>query len=187
MKNINESQKKHLEKLVRRNEWYFKKLIHDVAKYLKENNITDMVMEDLSAFGKTFIKNDEFEIKYSRLVRLLRLSNIKNWFNSQCEKHGIRVHLTSPCYSSQQCPVCGSIHKENRKSQEDFECIECGYKSNADLNASRNIKQRVVSTVLRDELLKKNSINSSVYIPSVNSKEKTKEVLEKFRNSLICV
>ena len=67
--------------------------------------------------------------------------------------------LFNPFYTSQTCPHCGCIDKENRKSQEDFECVECGYKSNADLNASRNIRQRVVSTVLRDELLKKNSIN----------------------------
>ena len=55
------------------------------------------------------------------------------------------------------------------------------------MNASINIKQRVVSTVLRDELLKKSNVNSSAYVPDVNSKEKTREALEKFRNSLICV
>ena len=152
LKNINESQKKHLNKIIRRNEWYFKKLISEIISYLKKNKITDIVMEDLGSFNKTFVKNEEFEIKYSRLVRLLRLSNIKNWFMSQCEKHGIRVHLTSPCYSSQQCPVCGSIHKENRKNQEEFECTECNHKSNADLNASINLRNRFSSDVLREKL-----------------------------------
>ena len=90
-------------------------------------------------------------------------------------------------YTSQTCPKCGCIDSENRKNQEEFKCISCGYKSNADLNAAKNIKQRVVSTVLRDELLKKSNVNSSAYILRVNSKEKTKEVLELFRNSLICV
>ena len=175
MKNIASSQKKHLEKLIRRNEWYFKKLIHDVVKYLKENKITDVVMEDLSTFGKTFIKNEEFDIKYSRLVRLLRLSNIKNWFSSQCEKHGIKVHLTSPCYSSQQCPVCGSIHKENRKSQEEFECTECNHKSNADLNASINLRNRFVSDVLKQLLHNQDEFNR--LIPKKLKKEKIKEIL----------
>lgn len=29
--------------------------------------------------------------------------------------------------------------KENRKTQEAFECESCGHKDNADLNASKNI------------------------------------------------
>ena len=175
MKNISSSQKNRLEKLVRRNEWYFKKLIHDVVKYLKENKITDVVMEDLSAFGKTFIKNEEFDIKYSRLVRLLRLSNISAWLVSQAEKHGIRVHLTSPCYSSQQCPVCGSISRDNRKDQKHFECTECRHSANADLNASINLRNRFTSDVLKSELHVQDEFNR--LIPKKLKKEKIKEIL----------
>lgn len=175
MKNISSSQKKHLEKLIRRNEWYFKKLIHDVVKHLKENKITDVVMEDLSAFGKTFIKNEEFDIKYSRLVRLLRLSNISAWLTSQAEKQGIRVHLTSPCYSSQQCPVCGSISRDNRKDQEHFECTECRHSANADLNASINLRNRFTSDVLKSELHIQDEFNR--LIPKKLKKEKIKEIL----------
>ena len=175
LKNINNSQKKKLNKLVLKNEWYFKKLISEIVHYLDKNKITDIVLEDLDGFSRTFVKNDEFEIKYSRLVRLLRLSNIKNWFSSQCEKHGIRVHLTSPCYSSQQCPVCGSIHKENRKSQEDFECTECNHKSNADLNASINLRNRFVSDVLKQLLHNQDEFGR--LIPKKLKKEKIKEIL----------
>ena len=144
-------------------------------------------MEDLdNGFESTFAK-DENDLNYNRRLKLLHLGSLKDEFEHIARKYGIAVSLVQSFYTSQTCPHCGCIDKENRKSQEDFECIECGYKSNADLNASRNIRQRVVSTVLRDELLKKNSINSSAYVPNVNSKEKTKEVLELFRNSLICV
>lgn len=175
LKNINESQKKHLNKIVRKNEWYFKKLISEIVKYLVENKMTDIVMEDLDSFSKTFVKNEEFEIKYSRLVRLLRLSNIKNWFMSQCEKHGIRVHLTSPCYSSQQCPKCGSIHKENRKNQEEFECVECSHKSNADLNASINLKNRFSLDVLKEKLHNQDEFKRLV--PKMMKKEEIKKIL----------
>ena len=161
--------------------------IANLCKRLKKHHYHHAVMEDLdNGFESTFAK-DENDLNYNRRLKLLRLGSLKDEFEHIARKHSIAVSLVQSFYTSQTCPHCGCIDKENRKSQEDFECIECGYKSNADLNASRNIKQRVVSTVLRDELLKKNSINSSVYIPSVNSKEKTKEVLEKFRNSLMCV
>ena len=102
-------------------------------------------MEDLDSFNATYTKNEEFDIKYSRLCRLLRLSNIKNWFKEQAEKRGIKVHLTPANYSSQQCSKCGCIHKLNRSSQETFKCIECGFTLNADLNASINLKQRLMN------------------------------------------
>ena len=89
--------------------------------------------------------------------------------------------MSTATTSLQQCPKCGYIDSENRKSQEEFECIECGYKSNADLNAARNIKQRVVSTVLRDELLKKNKLGNGTFEPKNLKKEKVKEVLLSFR------
>ena len=154
---------------------------------MKNHKYHHAVFEDLdNQFGSTFAK-DENDLNYNRRLRILHLGDLKNEFEHIARKYGIAVSLVQSFYTSQTCPHCGCIDKENRKSQEDFECVECGYKSNADLNASRNIRQRVVSTVLRDELLKKSNVNSSAYIPSVNSKEKTREVLEKFRNSLICV
>lgn len=161
--------------------------IANLCKRLKKHHYHHAVMEDLdNGFESTFAK-DENDLNYNRRLKLLHLGSLKDEFDHIARKYGIAVSLVQSFYTSQTCPHCGCIDKENRKDQEHFECVECGYKSNADLNASRNIKQRVVSTVLRDELLKKNSINSSAFIPSVNSKEKTKEVLELFRNGLICV
>ena len=161
--------------------------IANLCKRLKKHRYHHAVFEDLdNQFGSTFAK-DENDLNYNRRLKILHLGDLKNEFEHIARKYGIAVSLVQSFYTSQTCPKCGCIDKENRKDQEHFECVECGYKSNADLNASRNIKQRVVSTVLRDELLKKNTVNSSAYIPNVNSKEKTKEVLELFRNSLICV
>ena len=51
---------------------------------------------------------------------------------------------------------------------------------NADFNASENILKRVVSTVLRNELLKKNKLGNGTYEPKNLKKEKVKEVLLSF-------
>ena len=74
-------------------------------------------MENLNLSSKTFIRNED-GIKYSRIVKLLRLSNIKNWMLVQAEKRGIKVHITPSQYTSQQCPICGTIDRENRPNQE---------------------------------------------------------------------
>jgi len=49
------------------------------------------------------------------------------------------VIAVAPQNTSQTCPACGYVAKENRKTQAQFECVECGYSENADLNAARNI------------------------------------------------
>ena len=145
---------KRVSKSLRTNEWYFKRLISKILDYCEEKHITDLVLEDLDLSKTTFIKSEEFEgIKYSRLSKILRLSNIKNWMLIQAEKRGIRVHTTPSMYTSQQCPCCGHIDRENRKSQEVFCCMKCGYGNNADLNAAINILRRYSSDVLRKSKL----------------------------------
>ena len=161
--------------------------IASLCKRLKKHHYHHAVFEDLdNQFGSTFAK-DENDLNYNRRLKILHLGSLKDELEHIARKYGIAVSLVQSFYTSQTCPHCGCIDKENRKSQEDFECIECGYKSNADLNASINIRNRVVEAVLRRELLKKDSKNSNTYVPKFNSKEKTKEVLEKLRYSLICV
>ena len=175
LKNISSKQKKKLEKLVRKNEWYFKLLIHDVLDSLIKQGITDVVMEDLDSFSASYTKNKEFDIKYSRLNRLLRLSNIKNWFNQQAEKRGLRVHLTSACYSSQQCPECGHISKDNRPSQEQFKCINCQHTDNADINASKNLELRFTNVLLKSKLHTLDKFGRM--IPKKLKKEVVKKIL----------
>jgi putative transposase len=43
---------------------------------------------------------------------------------------------------SRACPCCEVISKENRKTQAQFECINCGYKNNADVVGAINILER---------------------------------------------
>ena len=47
-----------------------------------------------------------------------------------------------PQNTSRTCPCCGYTAKENRKTQSDFECVDCGYTENADLVGAINILQR---------------------------------------------
>ncbi|MCC8464516.1 RNA-guided endonuclease InsQ/TnpB family protein [Photorhabdus bodei] len=52
---------------------------------------------------------------------------------------GGQVLAIPPAYTSQQCACCGHTAKENRRSQNKFECQACGYTANADINGARNI------------------------------------------------
>ena len=159
-------------------------LISNMCKELKLQGINHIVMEDLNnGFGKCYVKDSENEdINYNRKVKFLGLSSLKQEVEHIARNYEIAVSTVHSSYTSKMCPVCGCIEDENRPNQETFECIECGYSSNADYNAANNIKNRVVLTVLRDKLLKK--LDNGAYEPKKLQRDKVKEVLLSFRRSL---
>jgi putative transposase len=46
-----------------------------------------------------------------------------------------------PQNTSRRCPACGKVSAENRKTQEKFSCVQCGFTANADFVAAVNIKE----------------------------------------------
>lgn len=181
--NISEAQKKTLKKLINKNEWHFKSLISEVLTDLEKQGCTDIVLEDFNnnTFKASLVENAEFKEKYTRLIRLLRLGNIKKWMTEQAEKRGIRVHLTNPAYTSQECPKCHNIDSNNRPTQEKFKCTECKHTDIADFVSPTNIKNRFHSNVLREKLHK--SDNYGRFSPKKISREKLKESLSSFSTS----
>lgn len=47
-----------------------------------------------------------------------------------------------PAHTSQRCARCGHTEAANRRSQSRFECVACGHRGNADINAALNILTR---------------------------------------------
>ncbi|AQR64953.1 transposase [Aquaspirillum sp. LM1] len=52
------------------------------------------------------------------------------------------VVAVPPQYTSQTCPCCGHVSKDNRQVQTKFACVECAYEENADLVGAINILAR---------------------------------------------
>ena len=55
---------------------------------------------------------------------------------------GGHVHKVPPQNTSRTCPICGSVSKDNRKTQALFKCVSCGHQGNEDVIAAINIKER---------------------------------------------
>jgi transposase len=111
------------------------------------------------------------------------LSSLKNEFEHIARKYDIAISFVHPCYTSITCPKCGCIDKSNRKTQEIFKCVECNFTDNADVNAANNILNRVVSTELRDKLLKKSKLGNGTFEPKDLSKDDVKKILLSLRYS----
>jgi putative transposase len=110
-----------------------------------------VVIEDLkvknmtaSAKGNTEVPGKNVKQK-SRLNRsLLNVApyRVRSQLEYKTGRWGGTVVAVDPKNTSRQCPECGHIDKNNRKSQSVFHCIQCGHEANADVNAAINIKRR---------------------------------------------
>ena len=72
---------------------------------------------------------------------------LRNFMTYKSAKEG--VPLLKPIESkntSRMCPRCEYIDKRNRKTRNDFECLECGYKDMADYVAVLNIRDKASSS-----------------------------------------
>lgn len=159
-------------------------LIANMCKTLQSQGVGHIVMEDLNnGFGRCYVKDNGNEgINYNRKVKFLGLSSLKQEVEHIARKYDIAVSTVQASYTSKMCPICGCIEDENRPNQETFECVECGYKDNADFNAAKNIRNRVLVAVLRESLLKQ--LDNGAFEPKKLKRENVKKVLLSLRRSL---
>lgn len=81
---------------------------------------------------------------------------LKNWsyfdlktkIEYKAKEQGIDIVYIKPYHTSQRCSKCGYIHEDNRQDQATFKCLKCGFKTNADYNASQNIAIRDIDKII---------------------------------------
>lgn len=115
---------------------FSKKLIDFCLK----NNAKYIIFEDLSSLKE---KKDY----QKHMGRYWSPSRVQITVTNKAKKYGIITLKIDPKNTSKTCSACGHVDKENRKSQSEFECVSCGMKMNADMNATRNIAYKHISSL----------------------------------------
>jgi putative transposase len=64
------------------------------------------------------------------------------------EERGGMLIKVDPAFTSQTCSACGAIDARSRESQAAFECVACGHRAHADVNAATNILRRNTASKL---------------------------------------
>ena len=134
------SAKRRLKKLSGRENRWISDVNHCLSKTLvqKYGANTLFVLENLN--GVSFERTD--------LPKALRNQN-KSWAFYQLEQfltykahlHNSEVVEVSAKYTSQRCPKCGVIKKDNRNHEKhEYHCTNCGYRSNDDRIGAMNIQ-----------------------------------------------
>ena len=120
--------------------------LYKKIKNKKEDFFHKLSNQLTNQYDQISIENLEIKsMKESKSQRLNRLISDVSWNSliqkikyKQIQKNKL-IRELNPAYSSQRCNKCGHISKNNRKSQSDFNCENCGYTENADLNAADNL------------------------------------------------
>jgi IS605 OrfB family transposase len=93
-------------------------------------------LEDLKGIRqRTRVRGTEERAKHSNWS----FNQLRAFLTYKAKMHGVRVERVDPRNTSRRCFECEHIAKENRRSQSEFQCVQCGHTAHADKNAALNI------------------------------------------------
>lgn len=132
------SAKRHLKTLGRRINRFRTDCDHVLSKRIVESapQGATIVFEDLTDIRGRVQNRKE----HRKPMHSWSFDRLQMFTNYKAKIRGNRVGYTDPRYTSQKCSMCKHTEKGNRQTTAWFKCKKCGFQCNADLNASRNIR-----------------------------------------------
>ncbi len=121
--------------------------LHQKSRELAENQ-SIICLEDLRVKNMTKSASGTLEIPGKNVAQKSALNRgilrqgwgiFRTMLEYKCKKFGSTLEVVNPKNTSRKCRMCGYTSIENRKSQENFLCVECGHNENADIHAAINI------------------------------------------------
>lgn len=135
------SAKRRLKAISRRENRWMTDVNHQISKTLVEKygKNTLFVLEDLT--GISFEeKNLSYIKKQNYNLRSWAFYQLEQFLTYKAHENCSKILKVSARYTSQRCPKCGTIHKENRDHYKHIYSCQCGYKSNDDRIGAMNIQ-----------------------------------------------
>ena len=135
------SAKRRLKELSGRENRWMTDINHCLSKTLVSENLnTLIVVEDLTNVTFDTVNNRKKENRYEH--HSWAFYQLQQDIAYKAREHGSYLIKVNPAYTSQRCPKCGTICKENRdKNNHIYHCNHCHYQSNDDRVAAMNIVQ----------------------------------------------
>jgi putative transposase len=105
--------------------------------------LEDLKVANMSAWAKGTVENPGRNVRAKSGLNRAILDQGWHEFRRMLEYkqvwRGGTVITVTPRNTSRTCPVCRHVSSDNRKRQEQFRCVRCGYSGNADYVAALNI------------------------------------------------
>ena len=132
-----------------------KDFLHKISSVISKNHamiyIEDLQVANMSKSAKGTVEAPGTNVAQKSGLNRAILDQSWTEFRRQLDyksqwQGGVLVAVP-PHNTSRTCPCCGHTDKENRLTQAKFECVECGYRNNADVVGAINILERGRATV----------------------------------------
>ncbi|MFQ6076399.1 MAG: RNA-guided endonuclease InsQ/TnpB family protein [Candidatus Bathyarchaeia archaeon] len=92
-------------------------------------------------------RRGEWSKKSRRKVNRVPYGLFRRALKHVAKREGVLIEEVKPNYTSQTCPKCGYISKNNWQGHAYFKCVKCGYEADRDRVASLNIALRAAPKV----------------------------------------
>ena len=109
--------------------------INRICNSLNLYNVKELVLEDL----KNLKHKSKLSSKFMNKMQRWSYPQVLSKLNSLAEMNGIHFTKVNPAYTSQTCSNCGSVKQEMPLEIRTYECCECSYIEDRDINAAKNI------------------------------------------------
>ena len=127
-----------------------KNYLHQISSQISQNHAI-VYVEDLQVTNMSKSAKGDAQ-QYGKNVKqksgLNRAILDQSWYEFRRQLvyklawNGGFLFAVPPQNTSRCCPNCGHTTKDNRQTQANFECVECGYQNNADVVGAINVLKR---------------------------------------------
>jgi IS605 OrfB family transposase len=156
------SAKRLLKKLSGKENRFVKDCNHCISKQIVALPFDTFVLEDLDIHAK---KGNGH--KFNTLLSGWSWFQLEQFLSYKAKLKGKKVEYVDARYTSQKCSMCGYVYRGNRKTQSVFCCQKCGFHVNADLNASRNIRNNYIAMLGNASHSRLQSNNHTPLLPAL--------------------
>ncbi len=123
-----------------------KRWISEALRDVLRSRPDKLVMEHLSQVrGRTKNRN------LSRVVSRWMRSKLRERTAFLSQAGGSQLETVNPAYTSQECPQCGDVHKDNRQGDRSH-CRHCHFTAHADTVGAMNVERRSTDPELRERI-----------------------------------
>jgi len=135
-------------KLIQRTENLLRNALHHVSRKIVEfcvnNQISKLVIGDLK--GINVSKKKKRRKQVNQEIGKMEFGTLKKYLKYKLAENGIELKEISESYTSQTCPVCGSLNKTTTRN---YKCKSCSFIGIRDLVGASNIRNRYINKVIR--------------------------------------
>jgi putative transposase len=127
-----------------------KDFLHKTTTTISKNHalvcIEDLQVRNMSKSSKGTVEQPGKKVSQKSGLNRAILDQGWGEFRRQLEYkmawNGGMLLAVPPHHTSQTCPCCGHVSKDNRQTQAQFLCLDCGYENHADVVGAINVLER---------------------------------------------